>query len=290
MAKISVLGAGRMGSALVRAFAAAGHSVTVWNRTAAKCKPLEAIGARIATSLVDAVTARDLVIDVVTNYEASRALLGDAAVVRALAGGTLVELASGTPRQAQQAAQWAAERGIGYLDGAMMATPDFIGRPGCTIVYSGPEELYATHQSTLAALADSGIYVGSRIGHANAVDNAILVVLWGSLHGVLQGSALCEGEEFPLAAFGKALHGCWPVFEPMMLDAIARIEARRYETDTAGAATVATCRASVQYILQISEQHGLDLGLPHALERIFRRAVDQGHGESDVAAVYESLR
>jgi 3-hydroxyisobutyrate dehydrogenase-like beta-hydroxyacid dehydrogenase len=65
MARISVLGAGRMGAALVTAFAKAGHTVTVWNRTSSNAKPLEATGARIALSLLEVMGA-DLVVDIVS--------------------------------------------------------------------------------------------------------------------------------------------------------------------------------------------------------------------------------
>jgi 3-hydroxyisobutyrate dehydrogenase-like beta-hydroxyacid dehydrogenase len=40
---VAVLGTGRMGSALVRAFAAAGHSVVAWNRTPARAEPLRTV-------------------------------------------------------------------------------------------------------------------------------------------------------------------------------------------------------------------------------------------------------
>ena len=63
MAHISVLGTGRMGSALAIAFARAGHDVTVWNRTAAKAKHLEAEGVRVASSVVDAINPAELVVD-----------------------------------------------------------------------------------------------------------------------------------------------------------------------------------------------------------------------------------
>lgn len=290
MAQVSVLGAGRMGAALVTAFIKAGHSVTVWNRTASKCKPLEALGAKSATSVVEAVTGRDLVVDVVSNYETSSTLLASAEVIEALRGGTLVELASGTPSQAQRRAAWAKEHGAHYLDGAILATPDFIAQPGSTILYSGPEELYEKHQSTLAALAESNLYVGSAIGHANTLDNAILVVLWGSTHGLLQGASICEAEKFPLEAFGKALQSSWSVVEAILRDTLQRIEKRHYDADETSAATVSTCQASVHHILEVSKEHRIDLGLPQALERIFQRAVDRGHGQSDVAAVYESMR
>jgi len=39
MSDITVIGLGLMGSALARAFQNAGHSLTVWNRTAAKMQP-----------------------------------------------------------------------------------------------------------------------------------------------------------------------------------------------------------------------------------------------------------
>jgi 3-hydroxyisobutyrate dehydrogenase-like beta-hydroxyacid dehydrogenase len=36
---VAVLGTGKMGTALVRAFAAAGHGVVAWNRTPARAEP-----------------------------------------------------------------------------------------------------------------------------------------------------------------------------------------------------------------------------------------------------------
>ena len=176
MAHISVLGTGRMGSALAIAFARAGHDVTVWNRTAAKAKHLEAEGVRVASSVVDAINPAELVVDNVSDYEASAALVRDSNVSHALRDKTFVELASGRPQEAASAEAWARGCGIRYLDGAIVATPDFIGQPGCTILDSGPRSVFETHQSTLAALGDGAIHIGADVRHANVLDNAILVV------------------------------------------------------------------------------------------------------------------
>ena len=40
MADVAILGTGRMGSAMARRVAAAGHHVTVWNRTEATARAL----------------------------------------------------------------------------------------------------------------------------------------------------------------------------------------------------------------------------------------------------------
>lgn len=290
MARISVLGAGRMGAALVTAFTRAGHAVTVWNRTRARATPLEAAGARVAPSLLEAVEAADLVVDVVSDYDASAELVRDGDVTRALRGKTFLELASGTPKQAQRAAAWAQEHGIRYLDGAIMATPDFIGQPGCTILYAGPGDVFEAHEATLGALADNGLHVGSEIGHANVLDNAILVVLWGSVHGVLQGAAICEAERFSLDAFANALKGAWPVVEPILLASIERIGNRRWAADATTQSTLAPGYASVRHLLEMSREYGIDTALPGALHRVFQRAVERGHRDDDIAAAYEGLR
>ncbi|NEC38336.1 NAD(P)-binding domain-containing protein, partial [Streptomyces rubrogriseus] len=52
---LTVLGTGAMGTALARAWLAAGHPVTVWNRTAARTGTLAAEGAAVAASAAEAV-------------------------------------------------------------------------------------------------------------------------------------------------------------------------------------------------------------------------------------------
>jgi 3-hydroxyisobutyrate dehydrogenase-like beta-hydroxyacid dehydrogenase len=277
-----------MGAALVTAFAKAGHTVTVWNRTASRAKPLEAAGARVASSLLDAMDA-DLVVGNVIDYHASAELLRNADAQRALRGKTFLELATGTPKEAQLADAWAKEYGIRYLDGAIMATPDVIGQPGCTILYSGPTDIFDAHKATLTAIADNGLYLGNEIGHANVLDNAILVVLWGSVHGMLQGAAICEAEKFPLAAFGDALKATWPVVGPILFSSIERIGKRHWQADATTQSTLAPCYASARHVLAITQQHGIDASLPEALVRVFRRAVDTGHRDDDLAAAYTGL-
>jgi 3-hydroxyisobutyrate dehydrogenase-like beta-hydroxyacid dehydrogenase len=289
MARITIIGAGRMGSALARAFAKAEHEVTVWNRTPSKSAALA--GARIsnASSLAQAVKDRDLVISVLINYAASAALFSEPAVVAELRNTTLLELASGTPKQAERAAAWAKDNAIAYLVGAMMVTPDRLGEPGCTFLYSGPHQLYEKHRATLAAVADNGTYVGAPIGHASALDNAILVVFWGAIHGALQGAAICRAEGFPLAGFTGALVAAWPVVQPSVVDVVTRIDAARYEADSSVAATIATCHGSMLHILEVCRDRGLDLKLPEAFKSVFSRAMDAGLGSHDTAAAFEMV-
>lgn len=190
-----------MGSALARAFLKHGYSTGVWNRTKSKCEPLAALGARIAPTVQDAAAASDVIVVNVTDYITSDGLLRADDVTKGLRGKLLVQLTSGSPKQAREMAGWAQQHGIQYLDGAIMATPNFIGEPGCTILYSGPVDLFEKCKPVLLALGGISVHVGSDVSHASALDSALLVVMWGALFGTHQGVAICEAEQIPLAAY-----------------------------------------------------------------------------------------
>lgn len=279
-----------MGVTLAQAFLEAGHPVTVWNRTAAKAKALEAKGVRVAPSLEAAVAEAEIVVGNVNDYASTTALLEPPAVASALRGRLFVQLATGTPKQARATAAWAQEHGIAYLDGAIMATPVFIGQRGCTILYSGGKELFEANREVFAVLGGNALHVGIDIGHANALDAALLVVLWGSLFGTWQAAAICEAEGFPLEAFLGSLGATMPVIEDVLKDSVKRIAGRRFVADEATASTVEICYASARLIREISAGHGIHLGLPEALEQIFKRASDAGRGQEDLAAVYLGMR
>ena len=48
MSQIAFLGTGLLGSGMIESMCRRGHTVTVWNRTLAKARALEAHGARVA--------------------------------------------------------------------------------------------------------------------------------------------------------------------------------------------------------------------------------------------------
>ncbi len=86
MANIAFLGLGAMGSRMARHLVAAGHAVTVWNRTPEPISALVAIGARAAETPRSAVAQADFALAMVRDDTASRAvwLDGQAGALSAL--------------------------------------------------------------------------------------------------------------------------------------------------------------------------------------------------------------
>ncbi|WP_327385620.1 MULTISPECIES: NAD(P)-dependent oxidoreductase [unclassified Streptomyces] len=189
---LSLLGLGDMGTALARTWLAAGHSLTVWNRTPAKAGALAVEGASIATTAADAVAASALVVV---------CLLDDASVGATLdgidlTGKDLVNLTTGTPAEARARAAWAQQRGARYLDGGIMATPTMIGVPeaGGYVFYSGSRALFDSRRAALEVPTGSR-FVGEDPGHAALHDVALLSAMWGMFAGISHAYALIEGED-----------------------------------------------------------------------------------------------
>ena len=74
--QIGVAGLGAMGSAIAAHFMEVGHQVTVWNRTAAKTKPLADAGAKVAASPSAVAAASEAIITILTDGAAIDAVYG----------------------------------------------------------------------------------------------------------------------------------------------------------------------------------------------------------------------
>jgi 3-hydroxyisobutyrate dehydrogenase-like beta-hydroxyacid dehydrogenase len=287
---IAVLGVGRMGAALVSAFLKQGYGVDIWNRTRAKCEPLAAQGARIAATVRDAVAAADIVVVNVNDYGTSDGLLRPDEVTRALRGKLLVQLTSGSPDQAREQAAWARQHDVRYLDGAIMATPNLIGQPGCTVLYSGPAELFELCRPVLLALGGNAQYVGSDVGQACALDSALLVYMWGALFGTLQGVAVCEAEQVPLETFMGYVKALTPVVEGAVTDVLTRVQQGRFGSDATTLATLEIHHGALRHLLELCRERGLHREVPESFDRLFQKAVQAGHGQDDFAVLTRFMR
>src|SRR5665213_2479363 len=72
--KIGVCGTGRMGSSIAQRLMSAGHEVGVWNRNAARTRPLVDAGAKLFGSPADLVNGCDAVVVMLLNDAVSEAV------------------------------------------------------------------------------------------------------------------------------------------------------------------------------------------------------------------------
>ena len=288
--RIAILGTGRMGSALARAFLSSGFEVNVWNRTREKAAPLAQQNAKLASSPEAAVDASDLVIPVVDDYDVGDAIIKRDEVARVLEGKLLLELSSGSASQARARGKWAREHGVAYLDGAIMATPDMIGLPEATLLYAGPSALYERTLPLLRVLGGNPQYVGEDLGHASTLDGALLVSMWGALFGALQGAALCEAEKLSLELYEQHMGAVTPVTNGGVTDLLQRIRTRRFAGDETSPASVSIHHGAFRHMLAQCREHGLHHAVPDAFGTLFEAALRAGRGQDDFAVLSQFMR
>lgn len=281
----AVLGAGRMGAALAGALADAGRSVTVWNRTPDKARALEPRGVRAAATIREAVAEAAVVLVNVLDYDVSTSVLTEAAADGGLRDKLVVDLTSGTPVQARQAAERARAWGAGYLDGAIMATPNFIGSPSGLVLYSGERAGFEAHADLLKTLGGASLHVGEDPGRASALDMALLTQMWGALFGGLHALAICGAEGVPLDDFEAHRLGFNPVVEGAVADLVARTRDRRFASDHDTLASVAVHHGAFAHVLRAAPEQGVDPGIVAPWGRLFQAAIADGRLEDDFAVL-----
>lgn len=285
LAPVAVIGLGNMGTALAAAFLDRGHPTTVWNRSQEKAKALGERGARVASTPEEAVTAAELVIACVLDYDVLHAVVDP--VADRLAGRALVNVTSGSPEQAREFEKWAHGHGIVYLDGAIMTTPPGVGHPDMMFLYSGSESVFTDWKKTLEVLGEP-LYLGADPGAASLYDAALLGLMWSTLTGWLHGTALVGADgvaatdytELARRWLGGAVSG-------FITRYAAQVDEGAYPGDDA---TVDVQITAIDHLIHAAADRGVDNALPELLKATMERAKAAGHGGDSYAGVIEVLR
>ncbi|WPH19380.1 NAD(P)-dependent oxidoreductase [Variovorax paradoxus] len=285
--KVTVLGLGSMGQTLARLYLDKGYEVTVWNRTAGKADALAAGGAVAARSAAEAVRASPVAVMCVYDYRAVDAILAMEGVAAALDGRLLLQLTTGSPQDARDAEAWAHRQGASYLEGAIQAAPDQMGRPDTPILVSGAEAVFRTAEPLLRVLGGGIVYLGGKASAAAAMDLATLSTIYGTLLGFLHGARVAEHEGFDVAEYGRIVAGIMPTFAGFLQHEGGVIQSGDF------AISQSPMRISIeatQRILQTAQQAGINSEFPAFAAGLFRRADAAGLGGEEVAALIKLLR
>ncbi|MER5320529.1 NAD(P)-dependent oxidoreductase [Streptosporangium roseum] len=282
--RLTLLGLGAMGTALARTWLAAGHPLTVWNRTPSRAEPLAAEGATVAGTAAEAVAASDLVV---------LCLLDDASVGEALAeadltGKDLVNLTTGTPAQARARAEWAEERGARFLDGGIMAVPPMIGVPetGGYVFYSGSRALFDAHHSTLAVPAGT-TYVGEDPGFAALHDVALLSAMTGMFAGLSHAFALIRKEDVAPGDLAPLLVNWLTAMAHSAYELADQLESGDYTKGVVS--NLAMMVEGNSTMLRTAEDQGVSAELLTPFMALMERRLADGHADEGTAGVVDLL-
>lgn len=271
---VAVIGCGLMGSALARALATSGRSVTVWNRTPHRAQALAGDSVTPADSVTEAVGSAGLVIACLATYEATLSALEP---VTDWHGRTLAVLGSGTPGQAEQAQQWAETRGAAYIDGVILCYPQHIGSPEAAILYSGPTAPWAEHEQTLMGLAGASRHVGEQPSTANLLNVALVGEFFmTAMTAYIEAVTYVLRKGIPVAVVDELTAMAVEVLRDEVGDVTAAITSGKHETDQA---TLTTHAEGARVALAVLQEDGYDGRVLAAAIESMTAAEQAGLGE-----------
>lgn len=283
-APLTLLGLGAMGTALARTWLAAGHPLTVWNRTPARAEALAADGALTTPTAAEAVAANELVV---------LCLLDDASVEEALTGidltgKDLVNLTTGTPAQARARAAWAEKRGARFLDGGIMAIPPMIGVPesGGYVFYSGSPAAFAAHRETLT-VPTGARFVGEDPGFAALQDVALLSAMTGMFAGISHAFALVRKEDIDLSQFAPLLVEWLGAMAPAAHTMADELTSGDYTTGVVS--NLAMMVAGNATMLRTADEQNVSSELLLPYTDLMERRLNDGYGDEGGTGVIELL-
>jgi 3-hydroxyisobutyrate dehydrogenase-like beta-hydroxyacid dehydrogenase len=284
--RVSVIGIGNMGAALAEALLGAGHEVTLWNRTAEKCRGLIEKGAGAAGSAPEAAAAAEVTILCVTDHAASQALLHDDEVARALSDKLLVQLSTMTAEQSREIGLWAEAQGAAYLEGTILGLPQDVTGGSATVVFAGPRDAFEANRDLFLALGGNPQHVSEEIGTAVTFDKVIYAFVYGLTHAFIQGAALAHANGLSIEAYTGTAVGRMQSFV-WKLEHFGGLIAQRNHDDV-------QCRLDIHAAafadtLTMCRELGVDDALPAAVMQNFERAIAAGHGDREITAVFEAL-
>ena len=191
--EIGFIGLGDMGRGIVPRLLAAGHSVTGWNRTAAKAEPLIELGMVWADTPRDVAGKTEIVFSIVTDAAAVRSVaLGDDGVIAGLdAGSVYLDMSTIDPEASRDISSRFAAVGLTMLDAPISGSPITLEQGTASIMVGGDRAAFERVEPVLHDIGSKVSYIGDS-GAAVQMKIAVNLTLIVEMVAFCESVALAE--------------------------------------------------------------------------------------------------
>lgn len=282
--KLGYIGIGLMGRPMVLRLLAAGHEVTVWNRSKEKLAPVLEKGAKAAASPADVARAAEIVMMCVTDQKAAEAVLFGSNGISSseIKDKLLVDFSSIAPAFARDFARKLAELGMGMIDAPVSGGVPGAEKGTLAIMAGGRPEHFERVRPVVMQLAQRFTRMGDAgAGQVTKLCNQIIV---GSLFPVIaEAVRLAEAAGVDAKRLPEALKGGFADSLPLQIFG-ARMAARDFEPPLG---TNAIMLKDLDNAAALAKEFGVSLTMAQAAAGLYRALKAAGKGEKDPAVLVE---
>ena len=278
--RLAVLGTGLMGRPIAARLLAAGHPVTVWNRTADQAATLAAEGAVVAPSAVAAIRAAEAVVLMLADAPAIRDTLLLAEPAGLLRGRTVIQMGTIAPSESLELEAGLAEHGASYLEAPVLGSIAEASGGRLVVLVGASPENFERWLPLLRSLGPDPRLVGPP-GHAAALKLALNQLIATITTAYALGLGMVRRSGVDLELWAEIVRSS-ALYAPTFDKKFDRMVERHFLPANFPARLLLK---DLRLVNEQAQRLGLFAPFLGGLVEIVERTVDAGLGEADYSAL-----
>ena len=281
--KLALLGTGLMGAPMARRLLAAGHSLSVWNRSPEKALALQSAGARVADTPAQAVADVQATLTMLENGEVVHQVLFELGAAEALPRGSLlIDMSSIRPDQAQAQALRLHDLGVAALDAPVSGGTVGAEAGTLAIMVGGDEADFQRALPVFGALGRATHVGPAGSGQFAKLANQMIVGV--GIATVAEALLLAQRGGADITRVRDAIRGGFA--ESRVLEVHGQ---RMVERDFTKRAAIDVQLKDLRNALHAAQALGFSAPITELLAQLYAQASAHGMGQLDQAAILLEL-
>lgn len=278
--RVGFIGLGKMGTPMALRLIAAGHELSVWNRSEERTKPLIREGAIAAATPAEAELGADAVITMLFDDAAhEEVLFGANGLVDALSPGTLhISCSTISVALSERLTAEHAKRGQRYVAAPVFGRPSVAEQGRLWIVVAGNESDVTKARPLLEPLSRGISIVGKEPRQAHALKLGGNFLISAMIHSLGEAFVYAESQGIAPEAFLEAVNSA--LFQSPFYAAYGNVMLHPPESP---GATILLGAKDLRLLRDAAESRHVRLSLADDLAEIFKQAERSGLGNEDWA-------
>ena len=281
---VALLGTGLLGEAVAERLHAAGHSLSVYNRSAGKTQRLRQLGVAVAPTAAEAMSKADVVLLLLADEAAIRAVLLDTKNRSAISGRMVIQMGTIGPAESRSIQAEITRLGGRYVEAPVLGSIAE-GKTGTLLIMVGgtPED-YAEWTPLLQTLGSDVRPVGP-VGKAAVMKLALNQLIAAEMAAFALSLGLIREGGVDQGTFMEVLRKS-ALYAPMYDKKLPRLAKRQYDQPNFSTRHLLK---DVDLFLAAAQQARLSTEGLQGVRSLLTGTIAQGLGEMDYSALYEQV-
>jgi 3-hydroxyisobutyrate dehydrogenase len=269
---------------MARNLLGAGMEVRAWNRSTEKAGPLADDGATVFGDPTEAARGADFLLTMLADADAIEEVLRDGVLPALAEDAVWLQMSTVGERGHATLAHLAAENGVAYVDAPVLGTKAPAEQGQLVVLASGPERVRERCEPVFGAVGGKTVWLGEA-GEGSRLKLIVNNWIVGLLGVLAETIAFARATGVEPRKFLETIEG-----GPLGLPYAQIKGGMMIEEDFPTSFSAKLARKDAALVLDAAGARELDMAVASAVAARFDEAIEAGHGEEDMAAVYEAAK